>query len=158
MVGLARGVLVTVTTMRCSQVVGVFMGTLSINPSLQYLSSPSLTPSCQWSGTMAGTWSATGFARGSTWSWRGGLLFMWGRGCLSQVLKDDDLYLSNRYCFRRETLSGVAAHGSVGGVEGGFVWVGQEQGGSPGWTTPLLLHLALPKAATTVSSSIPTFG
>ena len=83
---------------------------------------------------------------------------MRGKGCLSQQLKEEELYLSRRYCLIRGTFSRVGEHGNLGGETGGTVRLGQEQGWSPGWTTPVLVHLTGPLTATTMSSSMPTLG
>ena len=64
--------------MRDSHLTGVLVGTRSSTPSLPSRLMPARTFSCQWSGTGAGTWQATGLLVGGTCSWTGGL-------CLANV-------------------------------------------------------------------------
>ena len=78
----------------------------------------------------------------STNNLKGGESFMRGSACLSQQLKALEAYLSNMYCFNMGRFSGMGAHGSTGGSEGGADLVGQEHGVSPLLITPELEHLA----------------
>ena len=68
------------TTIREHHVVGSPMGTGSMTPSRTSRSSSSLTWACQCMGIDTGWWTATGFAFGSAWSWRGGRPVMRGSG------------------------------------------------------------------------------
>ena len=70
----------------------------------------------------------------------GGLPFMRGSFFLSQVLKAEDLYRSNRYFFNMGRFSSVTGQGRTGGSKGGRVLIGHERGPSPWTGTPSFLH------------------
>ena len=63
---------------------------------------------------------------------------MRGKGCFSQQLNAELLYLSRMYCFNTGRFSSVGAHGKCGWVVGGSVRFGHLHGASLMLGTPVL--------------------
>lgn len=129
------------TTILLHHWTGSLTGTFSSTPSLQSLSRPPLTASCQCRGTWAGVWTATGLAEGSTCSRSGGLPVIKGKGCFWQMLKAEELNLLRMYSLRIGRLLTVAGQGSVGFSVGGRLRTGHLHSSVPGMITPVLVHL-----------------
>ena len=129
-----------VITIRLSHSTGWLTGTFSNTPRRTSLSSPAFTSAAQWCGTGVGEVTATGVACGSTNNLRGGASVISGRGCCSQQLKAELLYLSSMYFFSIGRFSSVGSHGRTGSSVGGRDRFGHWQGLSLGPTTPELVH------------------
>ena len=63
---------------------------------------------------------------------------MRGKGCFSQQLNDELLYLSKMYCFKTGRFSSVGAQGRCGGLVGGSFRGGHLHGSSLMPRTPVL--------------------